>query len=63
MAAVSAVDTSLRIGPFAASQLANAILSWRYFFLGPAILSLFAAALIAVGAYRKGRTLRRLQHA
>jgi hypothetical protein len=48
---------------FAASQLANAILSWRYFFVGPAVLSLLAAALIAVGAYQKGRRLRRLQHA
>ena len=38
---------------FVASQLATAILSWKYFFLGPALLGLAVAVLLAVGTLRK----------
>jgi hypothetical protein len=44
---------------FAATQFANAILSWKYFFLAPTLFSLGAAGLIAYGAYRKERLRRR----
>jgi hypothetical protein len=46
---------------FAATQLVNAILSWKYFFLGPTLFSLGAAVLIALGTYRKERLRRRTQ--
>lgn len=46
---------------FAATQLANAVLSWKYFFLGPTLFSLGAAALIAVGAFRKEQLRRHAQ--
>src|SRR5262249_33955742 len=36
-----------------ASQLATALLSFKYFFLGPALLGLAAAVLLAVGTLRK----------
>jgi len=38
---------------FAASQFASAILAWKYFFLGPAILSLAVAVLLTVGTLQK----------
>jgi len=38
---------------FAASQLASAILAFKYFFLGPAILSLAVAVLLTAGNLRK----------
>ena len=53
--AVSAIAWAL-----AAAQLANAILSWKYFFIGPTLFSLGAAVLMAVGAYRKDQLRRRL---
>jgi hypothetical protein len=45
---------------FVASQLATAILSWKYFFLGPAILGLAVAVLLAVGTWRKQSTAAKL---
>jgi hypothetical protein len=44
---------------FAATQFANAILSWKYFFLAPTLFSLGAAVLIALGAFKKERLRRR----
>jgi hypothetical protein len=38
---------------FAASQLASALLAFKYFFLGPAILTLAVAALLTAGNLRK----------
>ena len=38
---------------FAASQLASALLAFKYFFLGPAILSLAVAMLLTAGNLRK----------
>jgi hypothetical protein len=46
---------------FAATHFANAILSWKYFFLAPTLFSLGAAALIALGAYRNDQLRRRMQ--
>lgn len=40
------------------SHVCNAILSWNYFFAGPGVLSSVVAALVGIGAYRKGRTAR-----
>jgi len=38
---------------FAATQFVSAILSWKYFFLGPAILSLAVAVLLTVGILQR----------
>lgn len=38
-----------------ASHVCNAVLSWRYFFAGPGVFSTAIAALLGIGAFRKGR--------
>jgi hypothetical protein len=37
------------------SHVCNAVLGWGYFFAGPGILSTVIAALLGIGALRKGR--------
>jgi len=39
-----------------ASHVAQAVLSWKYFFVGPGVFSTAIAALLGIGAYRRGRT-------
>jgi hypothetical protein len=39
----------------AASHAANAILAWKYFFVGPGVLATAVTVLLGLGAWRKGR--------
>jgi hypothetical protein len=45
------------VGPIAwalfAAHVANTIISWKYFFSGPAVFGVLISLLIAAGAYRK----------
>jgi hypothetical protein len=45
-----------------ASHVCNAVLSWGYFFAGPGVLSTAIAALLGIGAYRKGRAVTESAH-
>lgn len=46
-------DVSVIAWALTATQLASALLSFKYFFLGPALLGLAVTALLTVGSLRK----------
>ncbi len=48
-------ELSLVAWAFAASHVAGAILSWKYFFAGPGTFGTLIALLLGVGAFRKQR--------